>query len=43
VYDLPIQATVNSSLGVVQSVSPGTVQVEIDTLVTKDDSDYDLV
>ncbi|NLI54539.1 MAG: hypothetical protein GX417_09485 [Clostridiales bacterium] len=35
VYDLPIQATVNSSLGVVQSVSPGTVQVEIDTLVTK--------
>lgn len=34
-YDLPIQAVVNSSLGVVQSVSPSTVQVEIDTLVTK--------
>lgn len=34
-YDLPIQATVNSSLGVVQSVSPSTVKVEIDTLVTK--------
>jgi YbbR domain-containing protein len=34
-YDLPIQATVNASLGVVQSVSPGTVQVQIDTLVTK--------
>ena len=34
-YDLPIQAVVNSSLGVVQSVSPSTVHVEIDTLVTK--------
>jgi YbbR domain-containing protein len=35
VYDLPISATVSSALGVVQSVSPSTVQVEIDTLVTK--------
>ena len=34
-YDLPIQAVVNSALGVVQSVSPSTVHVEIDTLVTK--------
>ncbi len=34
-YELPIQAVVNSSLGVVQSVSPSTVKVEIDTLVTK--------
>lgn len=34
-YDLPISATVSSSLGVVQSVSPATVKVEIDTLVTK--------
>ncbi len=35
VYELPIQASVNASLGVVQSVSPSTVMVEIDTLVTK--------
>lgn len=35
VYDLPIQATVTSSLGVVQSITPATVSVEIDTLVTK--------
>ncbi len=34
-YEIPIQATVSSSLGVVQSVSPSTVTVEIDTLVTK--------
>ncbi len=34
-YDLPIQATVTSSLGVVQSITPATVHVEIDTLVTK--------
>ena len=34
-YDLPIQATVISSLGVVQSISPATVKVEIDKLVTK--------
>ena len=34
-YDLPIQAVVSSALGVVQSVSPSTVHVEIDTLVTK--------
>jgi YbbR domain-containing protein len=34
-YDLPIQATVTSSLGVVQSISPATVKVEIDKLVTK--------
>ena len=35
VYDLPIQAVVTSSLGVVQSITPATVSVEIDTLVTK--------
>ncbi len=35
VYELPIQATVTSSLGVVQSITPATVTVEIDTLVTK--------
>ena len=34
-YELPIQATVNSGLGTVQSVSPATITVEIDTLVTK--------
>ena len=34
-YDLPIQATVTSSLGVVQSITPATVNVEIDALVTK--------
>lgn len=34
-YDLPIQAVVASSLGVVQSLSPSTVKVEIDRLVTK--------
>lgn len=34
-YDLPIQATVTSSLGIVQSITPATVHVEIDTLVTK--------
>jgi len=34
-YELPISATVSSALGVVQSVSPSTVTVEIDTLVTK--------
>jgi YbbR domain-containing protein len=34
-YDLPIQATVTSSLGVVQSITPATVKVEIDQLVTK--------
>lgn len=34
-YEIPIQATVSSSLGVVQSVSPATVSVEIDSLVTK--------
>lgn len=34
-YDLPIQASVTSGLGIVQSVSPATVRVEIDTLVTK--------
>jgi len=34
-YELPISATVSSALGVVQSVSPSTVKVEIDTLVTK--------
>ncbi len=34
-YDLPIQASVTSSLGVVQSITPATVHVEIDALVTK--------
>ena len=34
-YNLPIQAVVTSSLGVVQSITPATVLVEIDTLVTK--------
>ncbi|MDD4312420.1 MAG: CdaR family protein [Eubacteriales bacterium] len=34
-YDLPIQASVTSSLGVVQSITPSTVHVEIDKLVTK--------
>jgi YbbR domain-containing protein len=34
-YDLPVQATVNSSLGTVQSITPATVKVEIDQLVTK--------
>ena len=34
-YDLPIQATVTSALGVVQSITPATVKVEIDKLVTK--------
>lgn len=34
-YELPVQATVGSGLGTVQSISPGTVKVEIDTLVTK--------
>ena len=35
VYELPIQASVTSSLGVVQSITPATVSVEIDTVVTK--------
>ena len=34
-YELPIQATVSGGLGTVQYVSPATVKVEIDTLVTK--------
>ena len=34
-YDLPIQASVTSALGVVQSITPATVKVEIDKLVTK--------
>ncbi|MEN6634400.1 MAG: CdaR family protein [Clostridiaceae bacterium] len=34
-YDLPIQATVTSSLGLVQTITPATVRVEIDKLVTK--------
>jgi len=34
-YEIPIQATVSSSLGTVQSVSPSSVTVEIDSLVTK--------
>jgi len=34
-YELPIQATVTGGLGTVQSISPATVKVEIDTLVTK--------
>lgn len=34
-YTLPIQATVTSSLGTVQSVTPATVTLEIDVLRTK--------
>ena len=34
-YEIPIQATVGSALGTVQSITPATVEVEIDTLVTK--------
>lgn len=34
-YELPIQASVTSSLGVVQSITPATVSVEIDKVVTK--------
>lgn len=34
-YSLPVTANVSSSLGVVQSVSPATVEVEIDQLVTQ--------
>ena len=34
-YNLPIQASVSSGLGVVQSITPATVLVEIDALVTK--------
>ncbi|MEA4915344.1 MAG: CdaR family protein [Christensenella sp.] len=34
-YDLPIQASVTSSLGIVQTITPATVHVEIDKLVTK--------
>ena len=34
-YNLPIQANVTSALGVVQSITPATVSVEIDALVTK--------
>ena len=34
-YEIPITATVTSSLGTVQEVQPGTVKVEIDSLRTK--------
>lgn len=34
-YTLPVQATVNSSLGTVQSVTPATVTLEIDLLRNK--------
>ncbi|MCE5188458.1 MAG: hypothetical protein LLF75_04675 [Eubacteriales bacterium] len=34
-YELPIQATVSSGLGTVQSITPATVKLEIDSLVTK--------
>lgn len=34
-YEIPIQANVSSALGVVQTVSPSSVKVQIDTLVTK--------
>ena len=34
-YSLPITASMSSALGVVQTVSPGNVEVEIDDLVTK--------
>ncbi len=41
-YDLPIQATVNSSLGVVQSVSQARSRWR-SLRRDQDDSDYDLV
>lgn len=34
-YELPVNATVSGGYGVVQSVTPGTVSVEIDTRLTK--------
>ena len=34
-YELPVNATVTSALGVVQSVTPATIKVEIDTSVTQ--------
>lgn len=34
-YTLPVTATVSSALGVVQSISPSVLEVEIDTLVNK--------
>lgn len=34
-YELPITATVSSGLGTVQQVTPSTVTVEIDTMVTQ--------
>ena len=34
-YDLPVAATVTSGYGTVQSITPGSITVEIDTLVQK--------
>lgn len=34
-YTLPVSASISSGLGVVQTVAPATLDVEIDTLVTK--------
>ena len=34
-YELPIQASISSALGVVQQVMPATVTLEIDSLVNK--------
>lgn len=34
-YELPIQASISSALGVVQQVTPATIKVEIDSLVSK--------
>ena len=34
-YDLPVSANISSALGIIQQVSPSTVKVEIDSLVSK--------
>ena len=34
-YELPISANISSALGIIQQVSPSTVKVEIDSLVSK--------
>ena len=34
-YDLPVSANISSALGIIPQVSPSTVQVEIDSLVSK--------
>ena len=34
-YDLPVTANISSALGIIQQVTPSTVRVEIDSLVSK--------